>query len=176
MALDFSKKSDELFLELVNTKAKRALTKEEFTIGSPGAGTGTGGKNTTVQLTAAEAVSETLIGQSDFHYDRLDLAQVFTGQTLSFEVAESDTTTLDIVAKLAAKYNLGLSELDIESHPIDKDSKPTSVTLVSVSTGLVYTGSLDVTLTWASQAEDMATVMGDGEADGFEKPNVTPAE
>ncbi len=170
MALDFSKKSDVLFLDLVNTKATRALAANEITIGAPGAGT-TGGKNTTVHLTAvAEAAN--LKGEADFHFDRLDLTTLFSSVQLGVSMTDAELTTLDIAARLNTAFGLGFSDLDIVSETIDHDAKPESVTLTAVSTGLVYTGSVVVPLVWPVVKDDLATVMGDGVADGFDAPEL----
>lgn len=171
MALDFSKKSDALFLDLVNTKATRALAANEITIGAPGAGT-TGGKNTTVHLTAV-AEAPNLKGEADFHFDRLDLTTLFTGHTLSVEVVDGIDSALEIAAALNAKFGLNISELDIEDTAIDVASEPASITLTALATGLVYTGSVEVALTYPK--DDLNTVMGDGVADGFVAPTLTEA-
>lgn len=171
MALDFSKKSDALFLDLVNTKATRALAANEFTIGAPGAGV-VGNKNTTVNLEAVvDAVN--LKGSAAFHYDRLDLTALFAGHTLSVEVVDGIDSALEIAAVLNAKFGLNISELDIEDTQIDVPNEPASITLTALSAGLVYTGSVEVALTYPK--DDLAEVMGDGVADGFEQPTLTEA-
>lgn len=171
MALDFSKKSDVLFLDLVNTKATRALVANEVTIGAPGAGTA-GGKNTTVHLTAvADAVN--LKGEADFHFDRLDLTALFAGHTLSVEVVDGIDSALEIAAVLNAKFGLNISELDIEDTAIDVPNEPASITLTALASSLVYTGSVEVALTYPK--DDLNTLMGDGIAEGFEQPTLTEA-
>lgn len=171
MALDFSKKSDALFLDLVNTKATRALAKEELDISGIRAGLA-GGKNTTLTLKAAVGAPN-LTGESLFHYDRLDLATLFAGHAQSYEVVDGIDSALEIVALINTKYNLGLSDLDIEDTAIDVAGEQASITLTAKASSLVYTGTLNVALTYPK--DDLSAVMGNGIADGFEQPTLSEA-
>lgn len=168
MALDFSKKSDELFLDLVNTKASRALSKDELVVGVPTAGT-TGGKNTTVHLSAVPTAPH-LTGEADFHYNRLDLTFLFLGLSPTLEVRAGIDSTLAVAAELNSRYGINISELDIEQTSFVIADEPASISLVARDTSLVFSGTVVVDLTYPK--DDLNTVMGDGVADGFTKPEI----
>lgn len=166
MALDFTKKSDELFLDLVNTKASRILSKDELTVGAPAVGTT---KNTVVHLAAVQNAQH-LTGEADFHYDRLDLTALFLGLSPTLEVRAGIDSTITVAAELNARYHINISALDIENTSFDASAEPATISLVALASSLVFSGTVVIDLTYPK--DDLNTVMGDGVADGFNKPNI----
>lgn len=176
-ALDFNKAAKSLLLDLINTKATRTLTEEELQFGTPGQ-TSDNGKNTVIQLDAKPEAAN-LQGSQQFYYDRLALDAVFADVTadVTFELDHGvqNIAASDLVSKLVTKFGLASLNGEIEEQSIDVSSQPGQVTLTAVSGALVYTGSLNVSLTYkaAPPAKDeLATVLANNVADGFTKPTV----
>ena len=174
MALDFSKKSKALLLDLINTKATRTLEEGELQFGTVEASS-EHSKNTKIHLSAAEG-SPTLSGQQDFFYDRLDLTAVFADvqDRVVYSVgAASSVNTQDIISQIATQFNLGIAADDIEVSEVDVTSKPESITIQAKADGLVYTGQLTVKMQYIQVGDDLATVLANNVADGFEKPTIS---
>lgn len=173
MALDFSKKSKALLLDLINTKATRTLEEGELQFGAVEASS-EHGKNTKIHLSAAEG-SPTLSGQQDFFYDRLDLTAVFADvqDQVVFAANRTSVNTGDVIASIAAIFKLGITADDVDVNDIDVTLKPESITIQAKADGLVYTGNLTVKMQYIQVGDDLATVLADNVADGFEKPTIS---
>lgn len=173
MALDFSKKSKALLLDLINTKATRTLEEGELQFGAVEASS-EHSKNTKIHLSAVEG-SPTLSGQQDFFYDRLDLTAVFADvqEQVTFTASGTSVNTSDVIANIAARFKLGIAADDIEVSEVDVTLKPESITIQAKADGLVYTGQLTVKMQYLQVGDDLATVLADNVADGFEKPTIS---
>lgn len=173
MALDFSKKSKALLLDLINTKATRTLEEGELQFGTVEASS-EHSKNTKIHLSAVEG-SPTLSGQQDFFYDRLDLTEVFADvqSSVTFTASGTSVNTGDVIASIATTFKLGIAADDIVVSDMDVTSKPESITIQAKADGLVYTGQLTVKMQYLQVGEDLATVLADNVADGFEKPTIS---
>ena len=173
MALDFSKKSKALLLELINTKATRTLEEGELQFGAVEASS-EHSKNTKIHLSAVEG-SPTLSGQQDFFYDRLDLAAVFADvqEQVTFTASGTSVNTSDVIATIATRFKLGIAADDIVVSDMDVSSKPESITIQAKEGGLVYTGQLTVKMQYIQVGDDLATVLADNVAEGFEKPTIS---
>lgn len=173
MALDFSKKSKALLLDLINTKATRTLEEGELQFGAVEASS-EHSKNTKIHLSAVEG-SPTLSGQQDFFYDRLDLTAVFADvqEQVTFTASGTSVNTSDVIANIAARFKLGIAADDIEVSEVDVTLKPESITIQAKADGLVYTGQLTVKMQYLQVGDDLATVLADNVAEGFEKPTIS---
>lgn len=173
MALDFSKKSKALLLDLINTKATRTLEEGELQFGTVEASS-EHSKNTKIHLSAAEG-SPTLSGQQDFFYDRLDLTAVFADvqEQVTFTASGTSVNTGDVIASIATTFKLGIAADDIEVSEVDVTLKPESITIQAKADGLVYTGQLTVKMQYVQVGDDLATVLANNVADGFEKPTIS---
>lgn len=176
MALDFNKAAKSLLLDLINTKATRALAEQELQFGTP-ATSSEHSKNTVIQLDAAEG-AENLQGTQQFYYDRLALSDVFADVTsdVTFELPHGTDSiqASELVSKLVAKFGLASLNGEIKEETFQLSAGTVGeVTLNAIENGLVYTGTLQVALTYAAAPKDeLATVLADNVADGFVKPEV----
>ena len=179
MALDFNKAAKSLLLDLINTKATRALTEEELQFGTPAASS-EHSKNTVIQLSAA-AEAENLQGTQQFYYDRLALSDVFADVTsdVTFELPHGTDSiqASELVSKLVTKFGLASLTGEIKEETFQLSAGTVGqVTLTAIEGGLVYTGTLQVALTYAAapvEKDNLATVLADNVAEGFEKPTVS---
>lgn len=179
MALDFNKAAKSLLLDLINTKATRPLTEEELQFGTPGASS-EHEKNTVIQLDAA-AEAENLQGTQQFYYDRLALSEVFAEVTgdVTFELPHGTDSiqASELVSKLVTKFGLASLNGEIKEETFQLSAGTVGqVTLSAIDNGLVYTGTLQVALTYAAAPivkDDLATVLAANVADGFVKPTVS---
>ena len=177
MALDFNKAAKSLLPDLINTKATRALKEEELQFGTPAASS-EHSKNTVIQLDAAEG-AEKLQGTQQFYYDRLALSDVFADVTsdVTFELPHGTESiqASDLVSKLVTKFGLASLNGEIKEETFQLSAGTVGeVTLSAIEGGMVYTGTLQVTLTYAAAPkDDLATVLADNVAEGFTKPEVT---
>lgn len=182
MALDFNKAAKSLLLDLINTKATRALTEEELQFGTPAASS-EHEKNTVIQLDAA-AEAENLQGTQQFYYDRLALSDVFAdaADDVTFELPHGTDSikASELVSKLVTKFELASLTGEIKEETFQLSAGTVGqVTLSAIDNGLVYTGTLQVALTYAAAPivkDDLATVLADNVADGFEKPTVVAVD
>lgn len=177
MALDFNKAAKSLLLDLINTKATRTLTEEELQFGTPGASS-EHEKNTVIQLDAAVG-AENLQGSQQFYYDRLALSEVFADVTsdVTFELPHGTDSiqASELVSKLVTKFGLASLTGEIQEETFQLSAGTVGqVTLTAIAGGLVYTGTLQVSLTYAAAPkDDLATVLADNVAEGFVKPTVS---
>lgn len=177
MALDFNKAAKSLLLDLINTKATRALAEQELQFGTPAASS-EHSKNTVIQLDAAPE-AENLQGTQQFYYDRLALSDVFADVTgdVTFELPHGTDSiqASELVSKLVTKFGLASLNGEIQEETFQLSAGTVGqVTLNAIENGLVYTGTLQVALTYAAAPKDnLATVLADNVAEGFEKPTVS---
>lgn len=177
MALDFNKAAKSLLLDLINTKATRALAEQELQFGTPAASS-EHSKNTVIQLDAAPE-AENLQGTQQFYYDRLALSDVFADVTgdVTFELPHGTDSiqASELVSKLVTKFGLASLNGEIQEETFQLSAGTVGqVTLNAIENGLVYTGTLQVALTYAAAPKDnLATVLVDNVAEGFEKPTVS---
>lgn len=177
MALDFNKAAKSLLLDLINTKATRALSEEELQFGTPQASS-EHEKNTVIQLNAAPEAPN-LQGAQQFFYNRLALSDVFAEVTgdVTFELPHGTDSiqASELVSKLVTKFGLASLTGEIQEETIQLSGGTVGqVTLNAIENGLVYTGTLQVALTYAAAPKDqLATVLADNVADGFVKPTVS---
>lgn len=173
MALDFSKKSKALLLDLINTKATRTLEEGELQFGAVETSS-EHEKNTKIHLSAVED-SPTLSGQQDFFYNRLDLTTVFADvqDQVTFTASGTSVNTGDVIASIATTFKLGIAADDIVVSDEDVSSKPESITIRAKEGGLVYTGQLVVKMQYIQVGDDLATVLANNVAEGFEKPTIS---
>lgn len=171
MSLDFSKKSDQLFLDLINSKSTRALSFQDIAIGAPALNDDAGKpKNTKTELTVLDTATNIKPGTAFFYHDRLDLTQLFASAEITVLLTDDITSTLDVAKVLNARYGLGISELDIEDIAIDPVANPESVVLKALEGSFVYTG--EVTVPFTQDADKLEELLGDALADGFTKPEL----
>lgn len=174
--LDFNKAAKSLLLDLINTKATRTLTEEELQFGTPAASS-EHSKNTVIQLNAAPE-AENLQGTQQFYYDRLALSEVFadvtSDVTLELPNGTDDVKASDLVSALVEKFGLASLTGEIKEETFQLSAGTVGqVTLTAIEGGLVYTGTLQVALTYtAAPKAELATVLADNVADGFVKPEV----
>lgn len=177
MALDFNKAAKSLLLDLINTKATRTLTEEELQFGTPQTSS-EHEKNTVIQLDAAVG-AENLQGTQQFYYDRLALSEVFADVTgdVTFELPHGTDSiqASELVSKLVTKFGLASLTGEIKEETFQLSAGTVGqVTLNAIENGLVYTGTLQVALTYAAAPkDDLATVLADNVAEGFVKPTVS---
>ena len=177
MALDFNKAAKSLLLDLINTKATRTLAEQELQFGTPAASS-EHEKNTVIQLDAAPE-AENLQGTQQFYYDRLALSEVFADVTgdVTFELPHGTDSiqASELVSKLVTKFGLASLNGEIKEETFQLSAGTVGeVTLSAIENGLVYTGTLQVALTYAAAPKDqLATVLADNVADGFVKPTVS---
>ncbi len=177
MALDFNKAAKSLLLDLINTKATRTLAEEELQFGTPQTSS-EHSKNTVIQLDAAVG-AENLQGSQQFYYDRLALSEVFAEVTgdVTFELPHGTDSikASELVSKLVTKFGLASLTGEIKEETFQLSAGTVGqVTLTAIEGGLVYTGTLQVALTYAAAPKDqLATVLADNVADGFVKPTVS---
>ena len=160
-------------MDLINTKATRTLEEGELQFGAVEASS-EHSKNTKIHLSAVEG-SPTLSGQQDFFYDRLDLTAVFADvqEQVTFTASGTSVNTSDVIANIAARFKLGIAADDIEVSEVDVTLKPESITIQAKADGLVYTGQLTVKMQYLQVGDDLATVLADNVAEGFEKPTIS---
>lgn len=169
MTLDFNKAAKSLLLDLINTKATRPLTEQELQFGTPAASS-EHSKNTVIQLE----------GSQQFYYDRLSLSDVFADaiDDVTFELPHGTDSiqASELVSKLVTKFGLASLTGEIKEETFQLSAGTVAqVTLSAIDNGLVYTGTLQVALTYAAAPivkDDLATVLADNVAEGFEKPTV----
>lgn len=177
MALDFNKAAKSLLLDLINTKATRTLAEEELQFGTPQTSS-EHSKNTVIQLDAAVG-AENLQGSQQFYYDRLALSEVFAEVTgdVTFELPHGTDSikASELVSKLVTKFGLASLTGEIKEETLQLSAGTVNqVTLTAIENGLVYTGTLQVALTYAAAPkDDLATVLANNVAEGFEKPTVS---
>lgn len=177
MALNFNKAAKSLLLDLINTKATRALSEEELQFGTPQASS-EHSKNTVIQLDAAPEAAN-LQGSQQFYYDRLALSDVFAEVTgdVTFELPHGTDSiqASELVSKLVTKFGLASLNGEIKEETFQLSAGTVGqVTLSAIEGGMVYTGTLQVALTYAAAPKDqLATVLADNVADGFVKPTVS---
>ncbi|MGD7773311.1 hypothetical protein ACQCZE_20715 [Escherichia coli] len=177
MALDFNKAAKSLLLDLINTKATRPLTEQELQFGTPAASS-EHSKNTVIQLDAA-AEAENLQGSQQFYYDRLALSDVFADaiDDVTFQLPHGTDSikASELVSKLVTKFGLASLTGEIQEETFQLSAGTVGqVTLTAIEGGLVYTGTLQVALTYAAAPKDnLATVLADNVAEGFVKPTVS---
>lgn len=77
--------------------------------------------------------------------------------------------------KLVTKFGLASLNGEIQEETFQLSAGTVGqVTLNAIENGLVYTGTLQVALTYAAAPKDqLATVLADNVADGFVKPTVS---
>lgn len=135
-------------------------------------------KNTVIQLDAAPE-AENLQGSQQFYYDRLALSDVFADVTsdVTFELPHGTDSiqASELVSKLVTKFGLASLNGEIKEETFQLSAGTVGeVTLSAIENGLVYTGTLQVALTYAAAPKDqLATVLADNVADGFVKPTVS---
>ncbi|HCJ9335993.1 TPA: hypothetical protein NV901_001984 [Escherichia coli] len=177
MDLNFNKAAKSLLLDLINTKATRTLSEEELQFGTP-ATSSEHGKNTVIQLDAAPEAAN-LQGSQQFYYDRLALSEVFAEVTgdVTFELPHGTDSikASELVSKLVTKFGLASLTGEIKEETFQLSAGTVGrVTLTAIEGGLVYTGTLQVALTYAAAPKDqLATVLANNVADGFVKPTVS---
>lgn len=81
--------------------------------------------------------------------------------------------TGDVIASIATTFKLGIAADDIVVSDVDVTSKPESITIQAKEGGLVYTGQLTVKMQYIQVGDDLATVLADNVAEGFEKPTIS---
>lgn len=175
--LDFNKAAKSLLLDLINTKATRILAEEELQFGTPQESS-EHEKNTVIQLDAA-AEAANLQGTQQFYYDRLALSDVFADVTgdVTFELPHGTDSiqASELVSKLVTKFGLASLNGEIREETFQLSAGTVGeVILNAIEGGLVYTGTLRVALTYALAPKDeLATVLANNVAEGFEKPTVS---
>lgn len=177
MALDFNKAAKSLLLDLINTKATHTLTEVELQFGTPQTSS-EHEKNTVIQLNAAPEAPN-LQGSQQFYYDRLALSDVFADVTgdVTFELPHGTDSiqASELVSKLVTKFGLASLNGEIKEETFQLSGGTVGqVTLTAIENGMVYTGTLQVALTYAAAPkDDLATVLADNVAEGFVKPTVS---
>lgn len=174
MSLNFNQPSKSLLIDLINTKATKTLASSDLEIGTPEVSS-ENDRDTKITLTAS-AESAIVTGSTTFYYNRVDLGEMFADHAshLTFNGDDAEVNDLaGLIAHLVVTFNLGISADDLKEVDFNLSSKPNKVTIEAAETSLVYKGSFDINFTYAEAKEDLATVMGDGVAEGFEKPTLT---
>lgn len=177
MALNFNQPSKNLLIDLINTKATKTLASADLNIGTPEASS-EHERDTKVTLTATEE-STLVTGTTTFYYNRVDLGAMFADHAahLTFNGDESEITDIaGLIAHLVVTFNLGISADDLKDQTFDLGSKPKTITIEAAETSLVYKGQFNINFTYADVKDDLATVMGDGVAEGFDTPTLTVTE
>lgn len=165
IALDFSKKSSELMLDLINSKAKRALKLDEITFATPEIVEGIGTHDTKLTISPSPTAVK-LVDDAVLTYKRPSLDLMFENVTTAvFEVQPEDLTAQQFLTAVNEKYSLGLSDEDFDlAGFVIEDGVGT---LVAKTDGLVYVGTLALRVT---ENESLRLIMGDGALDGFVAP------
>lgn len=166
MSLDFSQRSSVLFLELINTKAKRPLFAEEVVIGEASF-TGEGLESTLILSPAAGQTK--LVNDVALFYDRLPLETLFSEVSDKTVIAETvELTAQSVLDTLNERFKLGFSDedFDLESLVFEEGF----LSLTAKPNGLVYTGVL--TVPYTSDLIRLSVLLGDGIVVGFESPTL----
>lgn len=156
-------------LAKINLVAKRVFAGTEFTIGVPAADSSTV-KNTKVVLTAVPG--NYLSGTVDLTYDRVELAEMVGVNSTDFEAGDYSKST-DLVAALVARYGYELTAADLvdEALPAAAGDGVITATLKAAAGSLGWIGTLEVTLTPAT--ETLASAFNSTELDGFTPADLT---
>ena len=176
MSLNFNQPSKSLLIDLINTKATKTLASSDLEIGTPEVSS-ENDRDTKIALTAS-AQSTIVTGSTTFYYNRVDLGEMFEGHEthLTFNADETEVTDLaGLIAHLVVTFNLGISADDLKEVDFNLSSKPNTVTIEAAETSLVYKGSFDINFLYADTKEDLATVLANNVAEGFEKPTISVA-
>lgn len=168
MALDYTKKSSALILDLINTKAKRTLLAEEIDYGVPIPNEEEGAERNTLLVISPASGNERLLNDADLKYNRISLETMFGNVTQAlFEDTPENFTPEAFLSAINAKYKLGLSNEDFDFATFKVEDG--SAELVAFTDGLVYTGTLKLSV---NTLEYLNLIMGDGNLDGFVAPNL----
>lgn len=144
MALDFSKKSSLLILDLINTKSKQPLVAAEIVVGPATVAEGDERYNSQLEITPSGTNSK-LISKGVLRYNRIDVAAMFAPVLDDATIQDEEGLSVAaILNTLNSRFALGLSDEDFDITLIVKDVG--TVSIFTLEDGRVYTGQLTLPL------------------------------
>jgi hypothetical protein len=155
-------------INAANTASSTNITEAQVTAAAPVVAAGTGGRNTTVQLTGVDG--QGIEGSRTFAYTRQSLATgaVATNAPTFVTVLEADTRDQSRV-KVCTALGLKASEIGDVSYtaPVAVGT-PGTIQISAIDPGLLYVGVRDVELRFADEDVAFATVAPITDLDAFE--------
>ena len=155
-------------INAANVASSTNITEAQVTAAAPVVAAGTGGRNTTVDLTGIDG--QGIEGTRTFAYTRQSLASGAVASTApaSVVVANGDNQAAS-VTKVATALGLLASEFDASAYTAPADQlTPGTVTITAKATSLLYVGSRVVPLNFADADVAFATIAPITDLDAFD--------
>jgi len=146
--IDRTKTAAANLIALLNTASTFAFTGSEYTIGAPSAQTPADGQeNTNSQVTLTAVDGSGFTGTKTIRYRRLALGATKPGAKTNYNITGADTLAT-IKSAIAVEHNLVESDFDLAGTIPAQGAGPATFTLTAVADSVLYTGTLDVTVTY----------------------------
>lgn len=146
--IDRTKTAAANLIALLNTGSTYAFTGAEYTIGAPSAQTPvdtTENTNSQVTLTAVDGSGFT--GTKTVRYRRLALGATKPGAAVAYNITGADTLAT-IQTAIAVEHNLIESDISTTGVIPVEGAGPNTFTVTAAPTSVLYTGTLNVTVTF----------------------------
>lgn len=155
-------------INAANTASSTNITEAQVTAANPVVASGTGGRNTTVQLTGIDG--QGIEGSRTFAYTRqaLDGGAVPTTAPAFVTVLESDTRDQSRVKVCTALGLMANQITDVSYTAPVAVGTPGTIQISAIDPGLLYIGTRDVELRFADEDVAFATVAPITDLDAFE--------
>jgi hypothetical protein len=138
-----NKPSDTLMLDLINnTPGNIPVRRDQITFGKPIAKISSD-PNVNTGLRVSAVVGKGYTGYVDVEYFRLDIASLFEGIDVILDVPDAQTSS-DLLARLNAKYDLGIVATEVIENPVSHDVTDANGAMHTLffKDSLVYIGHL----------------------------------
>lgn len=162
MATDYTKKPNEIVIDLINESNTTTFGITDLTLGAPSAGTT---KNSQVDVTATETSG--YIGTVTVEYDRIDAAVVPGQESINFKKGAAVNVS-DLIAEINTRYGINLTADDYTEAALPAEpaaGAKVDLAIVINPASLVYTGTLALKL--AGPDAELSTVLTNLVLDGL---------
>lgn len=159
----------EKFVQLFNTANGTNLTAYELDIDKPVANPDAGASDNTT-VTVHGKMQTGYIGDYTFTYHRINLPALFGSIKVAVELPLGPATTRQLVESLNLQYELSVPVEDVIDEPIVDNAATIRISADSYE----WVGELPVTINRV--LTDVASVIADGNLDGFNYPTITPPQ
>lgn len=159
----------EKFVQLFNTANGTNLTAYELDIDKPVALPDAGATDNTT-VTVHGKLQTGYMGDYTFTYHRINLPGLFGSIKVAVELPQGPATTRQLVESLNRQYELAVPVEDVVDEPIVGNAASIRISADSYE----WVGELPVTINRV--LTDIASVLTDGDLDGFNYPTIIPPQ